>query len=416
MRPPHSHALLLCLAAACSTSEPAALPPDPDASIADAGGPDASMAPPDAGPADAGLVPADAGRLPGAVVRARSLVWTQPAIVEDPTFVSLASVMAAAADDGHGGDLFDWMLRRFGTTPHSQRSDQTRMADELKMTLGVDPASWDLSQAPFIVTAVHNRIDLAADGHCGELRVSLATTHATIQPFHLIFLFRMQPEAGDADCRGLAIRLARLSELAEPDFLLAAEALLAEHVAPARFILLETAEFTFAPWEWRQWTRIPNPDPTTSARLPFVLENPPLFQTVDVEGLNPAGPRRDAFLQWVEANARQIDRRRTLIPEQFRPRHAIAPTAFPRQRLSLTGLNPNVLAAYPDLRKKLEIVGCPACHTTEADFVQTTALREFSDFYDRELDARADALDRWVLGTAPSVPFGPLQPNPVLPD
>ncbi len=381
---------------------------DDDAAVADTG-----VA--DTGPADSGVM-TDAGVLPGPVVRERSLVWTQPEIVEDPSFVSLATAMAAASDDGHGGRLFDWFLRRFATTPHSQRSDQARMADELAMDLGADPATWDLTAAPFIVTAVHNRIDLAADGHCGELRVSLATTHDRIQPFHLIFLFRMEPEAGAADCRSLALRLAALSELGDADFLLAAKALLAEHVTADRFIILESAEFTFTPWEWRQWRRIANTDASTMGTLPFVLENPPLFQTVDIAGLNPPGPRRTAFLQWVADNAADIDRRRMLIPEQFRAKHAIAPTAIARTPLNLRGLDQGVQARYPDLRKKLEIVGCPACHTADADFVQTTVTREFSEFYDKELDARALALDRWVRGRAPNPPFGPLQPNPVLPD
>lgn len=270
-------------------------------------------------------------------------------------------------------------------------------------------------------TGVHLRVDLAspdpADAHCGELRVSFSTTHARVQPLHFIFLFAMQPEPGHRDCRGLMVRLARLTALDEADFLDAARALLDEHLRPDRFLLLESGEFTIFPWEWRQWVPVPNPDPRTADALPVVLENPPLFQTVDVEGLNRGGPRRRAFLDWVEDNAAAIDAREALVPEEFRAPWGTAPTAIPRIPLSLHDLDPAVRARYPELRQKLEIVGCPVCHTADADFVHTTPERTFSHFYDKELDARAAFLDAWIAtGRKPAVPYGPLQPEPILPD
>ena len=115
-------------------------------------------------------------------------------------------------------------------------------------------------------------------------------------------------------------------------------------------------------------------------------------------------------------SAAAIDARRILIPETYRTRVGVATTGVPRTPLSLTGLPSEVRQLYPDLRENLELVGCPACHTADADFVHTTLEREFSPFYEKELRARARLLDSWVRGTAPDVPFGPLQDDPVLPE
>lgn len=377
----------------------------PDAAALDAAAPDAE--PDAAGPA---LYP-----LVTPIERARSLVWTDPLILDDPTRVSLARAMATAADDGHGGRLFDDLLRRFGTTAFSPRPDQAIIADELRAAQG-DPAEWDLDQAPFIATAVHLRLDLAGPHGCGELRISFSTTHRSVQPFHLIFLFAMEPEPGEEGCYGLAVRLARLSELSEGGFHEAASALLDEHLVPERFLLIETAEFTIFPWEWRQWVRAPSPDP--EAELPVVLTNPPLFQTVDVDGMNRAGqPLRGEFIGWVEENAAAINARTALIPEAFRGPIGTAPTAVPRRPLSLAGVDPAIARRYPDLRRNLELVGCPVCHTADADFVHTTPERTFSAFYEKELDARAAFMEAWVrTGEQPPVTFGPLQPDPVLPE
>ena len=74
-----------------------------------------------------------------------------------------------------------------------------------------------------------------------------------------------------------------------------------------------------------------------------------------------------------------------------------------------------VLDRFPDLRRNLEIVGCPACHATDAPFVQTLPDRSFSPFYTKELDARSTALLARSRGLADVPPFGPLQSAPVLP-
>ncbi|MBI4815381.1 MAG: hypothetical protein HY791_03950 [Deltaproteobacteria bacterium] len=396
--------------------------PRPDALANDAAPTD--FGPTDFGPTDVGPTGADASSEEDAttidagqqlIEASRSLVWTQPELLDDPTFVSLGTVMAAISDDGHGGRLLDWTLRRFNQTSHSERAGPALLAEALAEGLGADPSTWSLESAPFKVTAIHNRIDLARNGHCGELRVSLACTHPLYSPFHMIFLFRMLPEAGDATCGGLARRWVRLSGLSDIELAPAARALLEEHINPKRVLLLETVEFTVAPWEWRQWVRTPNPDSSSKAVLPNVFENPPLFQTVDTEGLNVQGSRRDSFLRWLEANADGVDARRVEIPEVFRPRSARAPVGVLRQPLSLEGLDPAILASRPRLRQNLEIVGCPVCHTADAEFVQTTAQRTFSRFYEKELVARAAALEALSRDEPPDSPFGPLQPDPVLP-
>lgn len=396
------------LFAACASDPGPAGAPDASGTGADDVRADAAAT--DARSRDDAAEPADQGERTDAgpwppVRRERSLVWTDPRILDDPTVVSFAAAVAAFAGDGHGGAFFDAWLRRFGATAHSERAAPVLLADELRTTLGADPAAWDLTQLPFRLTGVHNRIDLVRDGHCGELRISAASTHLTIQPFHFIFLLRMRPEPSDADCRGLAIRWAELSALDDTAFFAAARQILAEHLVPERVILAETLEFTVSPWEWRQWVK-------TASNT---LDNPPLFQTVDSERLNQPGADRTAFLAWVEANAAELDARRLLIPETFRGASARVLAGVPRVPLSLDGIDASLIALYPQLRQKLEIVGCPTCHTADADFVQTSPDRRFSPFYDKELDARARALERWVQGTEPAPPYGPLQLDPVLP-
>ena len=150
------------------------------------------------------------------------------------------------------------------------------------------------------------------------------------------------------------------------------------------------------------------PDPL----LPNILDNRPLFQTVDTPRLNLQGPERDAFLAWVGANADALDERRLEVPEEFRALSARVNVGVAWQPLVLT---PELDTAHPDLRRNLEIVGCPACPVTDAKFVQTLPDRTFSHFYDLELDARALHLDALARGAALPAPFGPLQPDPLLP-
>jgi hypothetical protein len=339
--------------------------------------------------------------------RDRSLVWIDPAIVDDRAAAGLARVLAAASDDGHGGRMLDRWMRRFATTLHSERAAPASFADEIAAQQGADARAWNLDALPFVVTGVHNRIDLAQRGDgCGELRVSLSSTHAVFAPLHLIFLFA-QPAApddrapdGTVHCSGAARRWGRLSALDGPAFADAARRLLADGIRHDRFLVAETVELTVSPWEWRQWKRV----------APDELDNPPLFQTVDVEGLNPPGPRRDDFLAFVAANAAALDARTTELPERFRAPSARVPPSAPRTALDLAGLPADVAAKFPRLARQIEIVGCPVCHTENAEFVQTSRERKFSKFYDKELDARAARLDVMNAGgdVAPP-PFGPLQ-------
>lgn len=401
---------------------------------------------PDAGAtSDASVVEADAGRLgadagvdagfdggadggtdaavhdagPFVPVRVQaSLFWSDAGVVDDPQVVSFAKLMQLASSDDHGGRLFDDWFRRFASTAHSERPLPAQFVDEVARTQGADPSQWDLSRLPFVITGVHNRIDLASfdpPGHCGEFRVSAASTDPTLQPFHMLFLFRQPLEADDVvegriTCEGTARRWAELSLLDEPALEGALRATFARFLTKERFLLIETVEQAASPWEWRQWVKTPG-----QGGLPFVFDNPALFQQVDVERVNASGATRDAFLSWVEANAAVLDARRLLVPETFRPPSVRAIAGVPRTALSLQGLDPQVLQRFPTLRQQLELVGCAACHTTDADFVQTRSNRTISPFYAKELDARARHLERLTLGEAPRPPFGPLQQSPVLP-
>jgi len=341
------------------------------------------------------------------VRRERSLVWTDPAVVEDPTLVGPARVFAAASDDGHGGRMLAAWLQRFATTSHSERAGPALFEEALEEQLGSDPGAWDMDRLPFVVTGVHNRLDLAErSGGCGELRVSLASVDPIYAPFHLLFLFQ-QPARDDdvapdgtVHCLGTARRWARLAALDGADMVAAARAWLDEVLVHDHFLLAESVELTVSPWEWRQWT----PSGAGGA-----LDNPPLFQTVDVETLDQPGAARDDFLAWVADNADALAARRAAIPERFRPRSARVPPTGDRQTLDLTGLDPAILAAYPTLASDIELNGCPACHTTDDQFVQTSVSREFSPLYDRELTARGQRIDLMNSGVIPpSVPFGPL--------
>lgn len=382
------------------------------------GSPDASVDPLDAGPAgtdggsttDAGNPGHDAGLPVPAVLIERSLFWNQPSLLDDPAVISFAKLMATTSDDGHGGRVLEQWFHRFATTAHSERALPAQFIDGVIAAQGVDPSQWDLTALPFKVTGLHNRIDLAdlsPGGHCGELRASVSSTDPTLQPFHALFLFR-QP-LGDGDvvggrvtCEGTARRWAALSELDGDALLAGARAAFAAGLTRSRFVMIETVEFTLSPWEWRQW--LPQPDGR--------LENPPLFQQLDVERLNAPGALRDDFLGWVRDNATPLEARTLLFPERFRPASTRITQGVPREPLRL---DPALDAARPTLRQQLELVGCAACHTADAEFVQTRTDRTVSPFYEKELRARATHLERLARGEAPVAPFGPLQASPVLP-
>ena len=86
-----------------------------------------------------------------------------------------------------------------------------------------------------------------------------------------------------------------------------------------------------------------------------------------------------------------------------------------RTPLSLSGLEAQVAAQFPQLRKQIELVGCAVCHTADADFVQTRPDRTVSKFYEKELSARERHLEKQAKGQRPKAPFGPLQALPILP-
>lgn len=349
----------------------------------------------------------------------KSLFWSDAALLDDPQVVSFAKLMATVAPDGHGGKLLSAWFHRFASTAHSERALPAQFIDQVAAAQGADPAAWDLSVLPFKVTGVHNRIDLAdlsPGGHCGEFRVSVASTDVTLQPFHMLFLFRQPAGPGDTragrvTCEATARAWAELSTLDGAALTERLKTVFAEHLTRERFVMAETVEFTLAPWEWRQWTKVSDP----TGELPFVFDNPALFQQVDVEGLNPSGARRDDFIAWVNDNADALDARRVLIPERFRPPSVRVSQGVVRTPLSLRGLPSDTLARLPNLGANIELVGCAVCHTADADFVQTKLDRSVSPFYEKELKARATHLEALARGEAPSVPFGPLQAEPRLP-
>ncbi len=350
----------------------------------------------------------------GTAVSVQSLFWSDPLLLDDAQVVSFAKVMATVAPDGHGGKLLDQWFHRFATTPHSERALPAQFVDALAGSQGADPTKWNLAGLPFKVTGVHNRIDLASltvGGHCGELRVSVASEDPTLQPFHMLFLFRQPARPDDVDalgvhCTGTARRWAELSKLEGESLRTAVKALWATGFKREKFLLAETVEFTLAPWEWRQW----QPDATGGA-----FENPPLFQQLDVEAMNVAGAARDGFLQWVKSNAASLDARTMALPSQYRAQSVRVTQGVVRAPLSLVGLDASTAARFPILRKQIELVGCAVCHTADADFVQTRVDRTVSTFYEKELLARARHLEQLARGEKPIAPFGPLQPSPVLP-
>jgi hypothetical protein len=340
------------------------------------------------------------------VVRDRSLAWFDPALLDDASAISFARVMATIAADGHGGTTLDRWFRAFAAGPGAGRATFAQFLDEVATAQGPDPAAWDLAALPFRVTGIHNRVDLSRGADCGELRVSIASTHPTFAPVHLIFLFRQDPAAADVTpdgaihCRGAARRWTRLTDLDDAAFAAAARDILSSELTRDAFLLAESVELSISPWQFRQWL----PDGGGG------FSNPPLFQTIDVARVDAPGPTRDAFLADVAANADAIVARTWVVPPAYR-----APVAEvqPTSQGALVDLSPlpDLLAAHPELPRALGMIGCPRCHTDTADFVQTNLDRQVSPFYDAELEARAARLDALNRGERPApAPFGPLQP------
>jgi hypothetical protein len=96
------------------------------------------------------------------------------------------------------------------------------------------------------------------------------------------------------------------------------------------------------------------------------------------------------------------------VPAAFRSPVAEVQPNEQARLVDLTPL-PGTLATYPELPRALGMVGCPRCHTDDADFVQTAIDRTPSPFYDRELDARTARIDALARGGWPArATFGPL--------
>lgn len=338
------------------------------------------------------------GSEPPAATRARSTAWLDDALLDDTTMISFARVMAAISEDGHGGELLARWFATFTAGPGAGRAAFAQFIGEVEAQQGSDPRAWNLAQLPFKVTGVHNRQDLARGDDCGEARVSIASTHPAFSPVHLLFIFRQVPGSddvtpdGNVHCRGTAARWSRLAALDAAAFASAARALLDETVTHDRFELAESVELTISPWQWRQWT----PDGDGG------LVNPALFQTIDVTRVNTAGATRDAFLAAVSANRDAIAARTWLVPGAFRS--------------AVAEVQPNATATLPDtgdaaLDRALGEIGCPRCHTDDADFIQTSVDRKPSPFYDKELDARTLRIDALARGGWPApATFGALQP------
>ncbi|HSD89468.1 MAG TPA: hypothetical protein VLB44_18185, partial [Kofleriaceae bacterium] len=313
-----------------------------------------------------------------------------------------ARVMAAISDDGHGGMLLDRWFRAFAAGPGAGRATFAQFLAELRANQGDDPHAWDLSKLPFRVTGIHDRLDLARGQDCGELRVSIASTHPTLAPLHMLFIFHqpIQPDDvtpdGAIHCRGTARRWAALAALSPADFATAARAWIDQGITHEHFALAESVELTLSPWQWRQWL----PDGAGG------LTNPPLFQTIDAARVNATGPTRDAFLAEVIAHEPEMLARQWSVPAAFRAQVA---EVQPTEQAGLVDLSP--LSVSSELPHALGMIGCPRCHTEHADFVQTSVDRVPSPFYDKELDARTERIDALAHGGAVTpVPFGPLQP------
>jgi hypothetical protein len=373
----------------------------------DAGTPDAGT--PDSGTPDAGVP--DAGYTLPAVKYDHSLFWNDGGPQDGPGGLSFAHLMATAAGSGNGGPLLQsWFL---GFRYSTYERDQPSQSLNDKFSDAGDPSTWDLTQLPFRVTGVHNRIDKADyrnGGNCGELRASVASTDVTLTPFHMLFIFNQPAGPGDIEpdgsvsCVATARAWADMSLLDGDALQVAMQQAFAQGFTHDRFSLIETVDQSPSPWEWRQWTQQPDP----SGVLPFILTNPQMFQQPD---LSMMGSLLTDFLNWVETNKADLDARRILIPSQYCAKVVTMNQGQPLVTLAIDGGS-----QFPHLRQNIELVGCPACHTADSmQFVQTSSERVPSSFYVKELQARATNLESLARGEKPFVPFGPLQPNPTLP-
>ena len=347
------------------------------------------------------------GAPPQGLDGARSLTFTEGGLLEE---ISLGQLMAMISPDGHGGALLHAWFQRFASTAHSERLGPLLLLDAQAEVLGPDPETWDLDLLPFHVTGVHNRVDLAEGVTCGELRVSMASHDPVYEPFHLIFLFHQEPQPGDVSpggavhCTQTALDWARLSEIDdEAAYAEALSTMVWASLSSEAFSHIESVEFIVSPWEWRQWFLEEG-----------AFDNRPLFQTIDIPALNTKGALRDEFLAWVESEAEGINARQVLIPEAFRAPSARLAQGIPWVPLDLSDLADEVSEAWPELRQNIELMGCPGCHSADADFIHTLEGGSLSPFYQKERDARLEHLESHWTGSLNTAPYGPLQSAPVM--
>src|SRR6476620_4746574 len=118
--------LSLLLLAACGQT------PDPQDGGSDAGSDAGQPITTDAG-VDGGPPQEDAGTLqiPEILIE-HSLFWGNDAgVLDDPSVISFAKLMALAAGTGNGGPLLSQWFHRFATTAHSERALPAQFIDEV---------------------------------------------------------------------------------------------------------------------------------------------------------------------------------------------------------------------------------------------------------------------------------------------
>lgn len=332
---------------------------------------------------------------------------------------NLARMLRLLSEDGHGGRLLAHWLESFETTAHSSRPAIAALGDQLHASFGADPLQWPVDTLPFALIAVENRLDLRTAETCGELRFVYAATSPGYESFRMVFRFGQPPvstdrsPAGTLTCIGTAQRWAELSRdgvdpIEDTDaFINLMEGLLKR----THFISIRTHEAAggAAETEFREWRISENTDPATQGVLPTILTNVPLFQTVDVPRLNQAGPDRDAFLAFVNENAAGLDARTTVIPAEFLAT-SLRAAEDAWSSLDLSGLPAETQAAFPQLRKNIEVMGCAGCHLAGDAFSLRTAGGA-PVFMSTELGARLDHLRALSQGQLQTTQFGPLQAN-----